>query len=532
MAKGDADIEMNFKVGNASAASAVVRAVYQNQLSMMKQTQKQSDLLGTSFNKLGRSVFYGLASYAGVSSINTIFSSLNQGASDFIAKRTELEKAITPLLSLEDNTKRMGSIRTEVVQTSIAMGRSLQEVGQFYSDLVGSTGNLSSSQRDQLVKETKELAKLTGGDLVDAQNLLTKSYQIYGKELVNVNQLQNKLLLTQDEGSIEFADMAQRLPELLQTGKFANMSIDDVLGTVIGATRKSGSIEKTMTGLRNMFLIMEEAPEKGVKITGTYLQKLKQLEQLFITNKPKMQELFGKEVVIHASSVTDAFNDVSEAIKKVADVSGDADRVATKLMEKYQDPTFFHTEKMAAIEATIQNAPNLYQGDGGWFMKMLIQAKYGEANASNGTGGLMGPGLTKTAGTFGGMLFPGYAEEGRQITMSEVDDPLFIAMKREEFFQEQEKRQKRLDYFASTPGVLQVPQLRAERDRLLNAPGMQPFLMTPEERKTGVPVDSGMNVDQLIQALDANTKATLENSANSGGRAKPGGAKTNYEETL
>lgn len=452
MGQGDATVKFEFQTGNAAGAQSVLRAVYQNQNNMMRQSARQADMLGTSFRKLSRSMFYGAASYAGIAAVGTAVSAVAQGIDDVISKRAQLEQAITPFASLENNAQKLPTIRREVLATSLAVGRTVEEVGRMYADLVGSTGNLSSGEREQLIKETKELSELTGGTMVDAQNLLTKSYQIYAKELVNVNQLQNKLMLTQDEGSIEFSEMALRLPELLQSGKVAGMNIDEVLGTVIGATRRSGSIEKTMTGLRNMFLIMEEAPQRGVKLTGDYLNQLKQLQALFQTNAPKMQEMFGREVIVHASSVSDAIGDITSAIQKLGEVTGQTDSVAEKLAAKFQDPTYFATRDLQNIRDVKEQAPNLASDVVAehWLMKAHRRGLLATTAVSAGTGGIFGSLASPFAyasGVLGGKL----ADEGFALTASTREGDFFRETMRQEAERKiranQEKWQSRRQMF-------------------------------------------------------------------------------------
>lgn len=502
---------------------------------------------------LGRGMWgaaMGIAGYAGVAGVSSIISSIAQGIQEIVNKRSELEKAITPIVMLEDNVSRMGSIRQEVVQTSVALGRSYEEVGQFYSDLVGSTGNLSESQRSQLIKETKELSALTGGSLVTAQNLLTKSYQIYGKELENVNQLQNKLMLTQDEGSITFDDMALRIPELLQTGKFAGMSIDDVLGTVIGATRRSGSIEKTMTGMRNFFLIMEEAQKKGITLTGGYTQKLSQLADMFESNAPKMQELFGKEVVVHAASVTDALGEITGAIQTLGSVTGETDAVADKLMKKFSDPSFALSERMALYARAAENAPNSDPSlQGKTLVGLAERAAAGKAQFAEKTGGTWG-GLGGFLGAVGGILSPSIAQEGRDIALSKADLPQFIAEKRVDFFRKKESEladiQRSIDFAGGDQFIR--PEVISRRDELMSSQ-LSPHLMTEEERRIFRETGSAPKSAAITSATslgasgtgDTTTHALLREqnallSSAIGGKSnqvtKPGGGRTNNEETL
>jgi hypothetical protein len=524
----------------------------------MREEAREAKMLAKQRGMVGRMIHagaMGVAGYAGVAGVANIFSAIAQGMEAVISKRSELEKAITPIIAVEDNVDRMGSIRQEIVNTSLAVGRSYEEVGRFYADLVGSTDNLSSSERQDLIKETKELAELTGGSLVTAQNLLTKSYQIYGKELVNVNQLQNKLMLTQDLGSIEFDEMALRIPELLQTGKFAGMDIDEVLGTVIGATRKSGSVEKTMTGMRNFFLIMEESQKKGIKLTGSYEEKLAQLSEMFQSNAPKMQELFGKEVVVHASSVTDAIDDISAAIGDLGKVTGDTDAVADKLAKKFRDTTYFQVRDIENLKQVMESAPNIASDviSESWIMKMHRRGLHGAAAVDVGTGGIAG-GFGRTGGYIGGILNPSLAQEGSDIASSTREGEFFKQSMRQQFF---DKKEADMQSIRTRQALLWTPlaglanPFTLERDRMeVEGRQLSPHLMTEEERaiykRTGkgptsadMPITDGSSVGGTGTVEDPKTHQLLRELIDTVNQRpkvvdviKPGGGRANSEETL
>ena len=541
------------KMRDAKTASRERLRVAKEEAREQAQMEKQQGAMGKLMGRGMWGMAMGVAGYAGVAGVSNVLSSIGEGLQNFISKRKELEDAITPIVALEDNVSRMGAIREEVVSTAVALGRSYQEVGQFYSDLVGSTGNLANSERVSLIKETKELAQLTGGSLVTAQNLLTKSYQIYGKELTNVNQLQNKLMYTQDQGSITFEDMGLRLPELLQTGKFAGMGIDEVLGTVIGATRKSGSIEKTMTGMRNFFLIMEEAQKKGVILTGTYREKLGQLAEMFQLNKPQMQELFGKEVVVHASSITDAIGEVGTAIGELGKIAGNTDAVFDKLLKKANDPAFQQMQTFNMYDQVSQNAANIGSNLGVIDTPMLRMLEAGEAGAANanvGSGGRLSPWMAKLIGYSGAALIPGYADEGRALAQNQMGMPDFIASKRVDFFRKKEAELADIERSVDFAGGDQFirPEILSRRDELMKSQ-LSPHLMTEEERRifreTGyapqsAAVTSSTSVgaagsgDTTTHALLREQNALLSNAL--GGKsnqvAKPGGGTTNNQETL
>ena len=489
--------------------------------------------------RTGNAALMGVAGYAGVAGIGSIVSGITQSIQGIIDKRTELEKAITPLVMLEDNVSRMGEIRSEVTATAVGLKRTYDEVGKFYADVVGSTGNLTSSEREQLIKETKELADLTGGSLVTAQDMLTKSYQIYRKELGSVNELQNKLMETQDQGSISFEEMALRIPEALQVGKFADMGIDEVLAAIIAMTRESGSIEKSMTGLRNVLLIMEEAPKKGIKLTGDYMNKMEQLRDEFTKNKAKMQELFGREAIVHAVSMVNTIDQQKEAMKSLASATGEQDSVMQKLLEKYNDPAFAQVSRMNAYQAAGENAPNvapdILAGSVGGELIEILRA--GALNWKVSTGGFGGDWLANTFGSFGGLINPDFANFGYAHMKNSLETPEFLMQGRREFFMKKERDLANANRIGSDE----------ERERKIadiTSRQLPMTFMTDIERdmyrQTGAgpqsaEIASGAKMASSIDEQNRYLKRLVEigeRQEKEKAKTKPGGSRSNYEEAI
>lgn len=522
-AKGDTEIRMNFTTGNAAAARNIVQEVYRNQMAQMKAFNRQADVLGTSMRKVGRSVLYGLAGYAGVSGASAIFSSLSQGMEDFIAQRSALEKAITPLSSLGDNVKNMQSMRNEVVATSVSTGRSLEEISGFLFDLQSNTGNLSAAMRDQLKKETLELAEVTGGDLVTAQQLMVKSYQIYGKEVENVNQLQNKLMLTQEKAALRFEELATMAPELFSAGQVVGLSLDEVLGSIIGATKKAGSVEKVFTGMRNVFLIMQEAQEKGVTLTGTYLNKIQQLDAMFAKDGQKMAKLFGKESIVAAKILSGSIDDIAGSMRELGAITGDMDTAFEKLETRLKDPAHLFFREMQALNKTIEQAPNMAPetAKDNWLARMFKRYKYGQVTMAVETGGQAGP-VFKALGGIHGAMFPSYARAGETYVQNQEDDALFRAHLRQQFETDRAARLNQIDrglglskFLGTDSSVLQ------ERRGAIANELPQPFLQTPEERSSARDLARAMN--ENTTALKALGKLPM---------AAPGGSRANAQEAI
>lgn len=359
MAKGDVDIKMDFEFGNATGARMKVNELYRTMSGGMKQVQRDANNMHNSLLRAGRTLMGGLVAGGVGGAVSMAFREINQEAGKLAAKHGDLEKAITPLSSLGDNVGNLVAIRREVAQLAGAADAGTDAIGRFLFDLQSSTGNLSKALRNELKIATLDLSEATGGDLVTAQNLLTKSYQIFGHEVANVIELQNKLMHAQDQGSFSFEDLAARLPELASAGQVVGLSLNEVLAAMIGASQKSGSIEKTFTGLRNVFLTMAEAQEKGVELTGSFIDKLERLNEEFESSPRAMQKLFGKEAVVHAQNMATSVDVIRDNLEKISGISGDESAAEELIRKRLTDPVAAKV-RVDALNARLRSeAPNL-----------------------------------------------------------------------------------------------------------------------------------------------------------------------------
>ncbi len=529
--KGDTTVKMNFETGNTSGVRATTKAVFRDTRNGMRGLRREGQATAMTMKGLGRSVLMGVAGLAGLGAAAAGLGKVNQTAQAIDAKQLELEKAIVPLSSLGDNAGDLARLRREVVLLSSALDVTAAQGAQALFDLTSGTGNLSDAVRGDLGQAMKDLSKATGGDLVTAQNLLTSSYQIYGGEVENVTELLNKLMYTQDKARLSFEDLATRLPELASAGDVVGVTLDEVLGTVIGSTLKTGSIEKTFTGLRNVFLIMEEAQKKGIQLTGSYQEKLVQLKELFKSSKGEMIDLFGKQSIVTAQNLASSIDEVSGSIEDLGKISGDTSKAVEIIAKRLEDPVT-KMQELNAINAKLrENAPNIANDTAPQTMlskfsrnqdlgALAVQLHTGEDQ--NSWGAFFGRVL-------GGIGSRQTLERGR---IGEIRNtapgPLRDEMLRDLFEFRRQRDLERLEnnspYNAGTYSPAQLERLKATRARTFDV----------EAARAEFPVDTeGLKegVGEMTQALRENT-AALKSAGKGSNQRNPGGNPAQAREVL
>lgn len=529
--KGDTTVKMNFETGGAAQVRGVTKAVYRDARQGMRDVRREAQMTGMTMRSLGRNVLLGVAGLAGLGTAAAGLGKVNQTAQAIDAKQLELERAIVPLSSLGDNAGDLARLRREVVTLASALDTTSAAAAQTLFDLQSGTGNLSDAIRGDLGQAMKDLSKATGGDLATAQNLLTSSYQIYGGEVENVTQLMNKLMYTQDKARIGFEDLATRLPELAGAGKVVGVTLDEVLGTVIGSTLKTGSIEKTFTGLRNVFLIMEEAQKKGITLTGTYQEKLSQLKDLFKSSRGEMIDLFGKQSIVTAQNLASSIDVISGSIEDLGKISGESSKAVEIIAKRLEDPVTKMQELNAINEKLRANAPNIANDTAPQTMlskfsrnqdlgALAVQLHTGEDQ--NSWGALFGRVL-------GGLGSRKTIERGR---IGEIQNtapgPLRDEMLRDLFNFRKQLELGQLEnnspYNAGTYTPRQLERLNAVRARTFDV----------EAARAEFPFDAdGLKegMGDMTEALKANT-AALQSARNATNHRAPGGSPAQGREVL
>jgi hypothetical protein len=503
-----------------------------------KMLAKQRGMMGSLGGRAMWAGAMGIAGYAGVAGVSGLLQQGGQTLGSFADKRTELERTITPLASIGDNVNNLAAVRREVIGISAVTGIGADGVAEFLNNLESSTGNLEPDVVRDLKNEIVELTKVKGGSIGEMGEMMVSAWQIAGKELENVNQLQNKIAFTEEIGKAKIGELARYMPTILNMGDLLDISMDETLGTIAGGSLKTGDVQKLMTGLRNFLLIMETAPSKGVQLTGTYVEKLEQMKGLFETNRNGMIDLFDREVVDSAYQIVSQVDLVKEKIGELQNMPATGDIVGDKLKLRLEDTISQAAMLNTLYKTLIEQSANLTK-DGDMTNRMykvhqrMQQAELGGKAMSGGSelGGLVG----KTAALFGfNKMTEVGVDRALDVTPPGPERDLLL---RQQFELDKESDLNKLhgtnelakskwgDLFGQDWDSDRIKEIKSrefdpEEARKKNPYQEQPIAMASKEAQ------------DLVDALNRNTQATIENNRTTTINLKPGGGKANAEETL
>ncbi len=154
------------------------------------------------------------------------------------------------------------------------------EIADTLFRLQSGTANLAKTQQDELLQSAIKLTKVYGGDLNENLQALVKNYQIVATRGGNVADVTGQLALVAERGNLKMADLAKQMPEVASKADAVGESFRTAAAAIEVATQRGGKTEKTFTATGNVFLRLAQAEQHGIKLTGTFTDKLRQLGEL------------------------------------------------------------------------------------------------------------------------------------------------------------------------------------------------------------------------------------------------------------
>lgn len=310
-----------------------------------RRQDKALDGMGRTVARLGK----GLLALGGIGSAVGALGQVSQRIDEVSRSSANLNRDIRPLLSLGDNFKDIEGIRKNVLSGSTGLGRGSKEVTDAFFALQSGASNLDDTVRNDLFRSASQLAFLQNGDLAGSVNLLVKFYQNYGDQVKSVTELSDKLFATADRGALTLDELASFGPDVAAAAKIMNISMEELLGTLIVTTQQLGRNERTFTGVRNVILRMSNAQREGINLTGSFTDKLQQLSRV----KPDvLKKVFGDEAI---SAIAVASKNSGAIADEVGRLNREAGALSTKIKNIVKDQQQLSAINLAAADEAKKN---------------------------------------------------------------------------------------------------------------------------------------------------------------------------------
>ena len=381
----------------ARELAAVQRKADMDAARALKDKEAKANMVSKSLTRMGMAALYGFAGFAGAAGIGSVLSNVASAASELSDKRDAFENVITPLVSLGDNVNRMSEMRAEVLGLAAAMGRSNQEAANFLESVDSLSNAFDPKTLSEIKKESLELTELMGGDMQTNMKLMAKTNIAYGDSFKTINHMQNMLLKTQSDADVPMEEFAYRMPELMSSVEAFGFTFEETAAGIIAATLALGRAEGAFTGLRNVFAIMSEAETKGIKFSGSLVDRLKQLKVAADSGKVSILEVFGRDPTAAAAALKKMIDGVGSSIAELKAIDPMSDTVGDRLNTKFEDSRYAASRKSQLAKSLLENSPIIADGANANFLqRMMHNYQLGALAGDEYSGGF--PGSQKFGG--------------------------------------------------------------------------------------------------------------------------------------
>jgi len=166
-----------------------------------------------------------------------------------ILRLASLESKITDIGNLFGATKNeLKSIQDIIVNIATATGISAKDLAEAEFDIVSATGEVSKSFG--VLEASAKLAVAGFTDVTTAANLLTTGINVFGDEVKDATELSDKFFQAQVRGNTTIGKLGVAFGRVASIAKSADISLDELLGTISALTVKGINTNEAVTSLR------------------------------------------------------------------------------------------------------------------------------------------------------------------------------------------------------------------------------------------------------------------------------------------
>lgn len=293
---------------------AQLQQQHTRELSRANQVQRQT---GASAMSTAQAVRRMVGAWVGMAGVRMIAGDAIRQIQTMRDAVLEFDQELRQLSSLGDNVNQMPRIRREVLDMSAAWGHSRRAVTDAMFAITSATSNLDDVTRNELMQSVLELTNVYGGELSENVQLVVKNFQIARDQGESVADVMGILAMTSERGNLRLQDLARFMPNVASAADAVGGSFREAAAAVEIATQRGGEISVTMTGVRNVFMELQEAQKKGIELNGSLVDQLRQVRDLVDSGEIQLSDLFGRETIAAANNMVNAVDDIAAALERM-----------------------------------------------------------------------------------------------------------------------------------------------------------------------------------------------------------------------
>lgn len=162
----------------------------------------------------------------------------------------EYEGSAAKLQTLvEDGTISMEDMQKKVIAASNETGIAADDTNDAMYQYVSATQDVDGATDGFVISAKSAVGGFTDvTTAIDGLTTVMNSYHLKGSD--NMSDIADKMLMTQNKGKTTFGELAQYLGQVVSTAYSANMSLDELLGSVATLTANGIQTSSAITGIK------------------------------------------------------------------------------------------------------------------------------------------------------------------------------------------------------------------------------------------------------------------------------------------
>ncbi|AOY76686.1 phage tail tape measure protein [Clostridium formicaceticum] len=259
----------------------------------------------------------------------------------------ELEEGAAKVKSIAKNSLDLKDIQKDLLKYSTATNVSVQELAETQYSAI-SAGVKATESIEASVTATK-LAKAGFTDANSALKIMTSTMNVFGLEGTEaMQQISDKLLVTQNLGVTTVAELSQSLGPLTPIAKSAGVSIDELFSGMAALTKNGLETNEAVTAYKGVLTSVikptseasKMAKQLGIDFSTSAIESkgmagfLQEIKEKTGGNTEVMGKLFGNVRALSGALILtgdgiDDFNSTLDAMKNSAGATDEAFEIMT-----------------------------------------------------------------------------------------------------------------------------------------------------------------------------------------------------------
>jgi len=344
----------NFRIN----ANGEIEGVFEGAAAAAERLQRGTEAVGRSTEVAGRGAQRLLLSWESISRIvqtqvlYRAVTALKQGFFDSADAAQKFELSLGRINAIANQSEtNFDDLDARIKKLSTTIGRDLSETSKAVFEALQNDLGTTDQTFELLEGQAASLAKVTGGTLTDAVNVLSSVIKVYGEDSNDAATAAGTLFGAINAGRVTLDDLARGMGTVIPLGEQLGLSFEQSMNAVATASLAGIDSATAMTQLRNVFnKLIKPTDEMRKVFTRLRVEGFKELAERTGGDLTAALQLITDEVGGNETAIAKLFNTIRGNLGVVNILAQDG-KLAANTMDIMRESAEGLADKVADINA-------------------------------------------------------------------------------------------------------------------------------------------------------------------------------------